>query len=141
MLIRDVMSRNVVTVRPHMPIRAAAALLVANGFASAPVVTAEGVLFGIVTAAGLTRGPFADPDDADADAAPATTAREVMTPDPPIVRSTDSVTDCVDVMLASGLPLVPVVDEGRLVGIVSRSDVVPWITGDVDADLVATSPA
>jgi CBS domain-containing protein len=56
MLVTDVMSRNVVSVRPNMPTRAAAALLVVHGFTSAPVVTAEGVLRGIVTEADLMRG-------------------------------------------------------------------------------------
>jgi CBS domain-containing protein len=124
MLVRDVMSRNVVTIRPHMPVRAAAALLVANGFTSAPVVTAEGVLRGIVTEGDLTRGrPLPAPGNSEA--APDTTASEVMTPEPATARPTDAIADVVAVLHASGQWAVPVVDEGRLVGIVSRSDVLP----------------
>jgi CBS domain-containing protein len=66
MLARDVMSRNVVSVRPNMPARAAAALLVVHGFTGAPVVTAEGLLRGIVTEADLMRGqPLPHLEDAD----------------------------------------------------------------------------
>ena len=44
----DVMSHPVVSLRPHLRTRAAAAVLVSHGFTSAPVVTAEGELVGVV---------------------------------------------------------------------------------------------
>ena len=52
---QDVMSRTVITVRPHMPVEAAAALLLSHGVTSAPVVTAEGVLRGMVSEVDLLR--------------------------------------------------------------------------------------
>jgi CBS domain-containing protein len=124
MLAKDVMSSNVMTVRPHLPARVAAALLVANGFTSAPVVTAEGLLRGIVTEADLMRGqPIPDPDQTDDEPAPDTTAGEVMTPEPVTMRPTDDLADVAAVMLANGVRSVPVVEDGRLVGIISRRDV------------------
>ena len=122
MLARDVMSRNVVSVRPNMPARAAAALLVVHGFTSAPVVTAEGVLGGIVTEADLMRGQRL-PDPEHIDTASDTTAGEVMTPDPVTMRPLDDLSDVVAVMLAAGIRSVPIVEDGRLVGIISRRDV------------------
>ncbi|MDT7574565.1 MAG: hypothetical protein QOH17_898 [Pseudonocardiales bacterium] len=122
MLARDVMSRNVVAVRPSMPTRAAAALLVVHGFTSAPVVTAEGVLRGIVTEADLMRGqPL--PDSEHVGTTPDTTAGEVMTPDPRTMRPIDDLSDIVAVMLADGIRSVPIVEDGRLVGIISRRDI------------------
>jgi CBS domain-containing protein len=122
MLATDVMIRNVVSVRPSMPARAAAALLVVHGFTSAPVVTAEGVLRGIVTEADLMRGqPLPDPEHTDT--TPDTTAGEVMTPDPRTMRPIDDLSDVVAVMLANGIRSVPIVEDGRLVGIISRRDV------------------
>ena len=52
---QDLMNRTVVTVRPHMPVGAAAVLLVSHGVTSAPVVTAEGVLRGMVSEVDLLR--------------------------------------------------------------------------------------
>jgi CBS domain-containing protein len=122
MLVTDVMSRNVVSVRPNMPTRAAAALLVVHGFTSAPVVTAEGVLRGIVTEADLMRGqPLPDPEHTDT--TPDTTAGEVMTPDPRTMRPIDDLSDVVAVMLADRIRSVPIVEDGRLVGIISRRDI------------------
>jgi len=122
MLATDVMSRNVVSVRPNMPTRAAAALLVVHGFTSAPVVTAEGVLRGIVTEADLMRGqPLPDPEHTDT--TPDTTAGEVMTPDPRTMRPIDDLSDVVAVMLADRIRSVPIVEDGRLVGIISRRDI------------------
>jgi CBS domain-containing protein len=122
MLATDVMSRNVVSVRPNMPTRAAAALLVVHGFTSAPVVTAEGELRGIVTEADLMRGqPLPSPEHADT--TPDTTAGEVMTPDPRTMRPIDELSDVVAVMLAAGIRSVPIVEDGLLVGIISRRDI------------------
>jgi CBS domain-containing protein len=122
MLARDVMSRNVVSVRPNMPARAAAALLVVHGFTSAPVVTAEGVLRGIVTEADLMRGqPLSDLEHTRA--TPDTTAGEVMTPDPKTMRPVDDLSDVVALMLADRIRSVPIVEDGRLVGIISRRDI------------------
>ena len=76
------------SVRPNMPARAAAALLVVHGFTGAPVVTAEGLLRGIVTEADLMRGqPL--PHLEDADTTQDATAGEVMTPDPTTMRPVD----------------------------------------------------
>jgi CBS domain-containing protein len=122
MLATDVMSRNVVSVRPNMPARAAAALLVVHGFTSAPVVTAEGVLRGIVTEADLMRGqPL--PELEHTGTTPDTTAGEVMTPDPMTMRPIDELSDVVATMLAAGIRSVPIVEDGRLVGIISRRDI------------------
>ena len=76
---QDLMSRTVITVRPHMPVGAAAALLVSRGVTSAPVVTAEGVLRGVVSEVDLLRAqpvpeaPTTTPESG-------VTAPDVMTP-------------------------------------------------------------
>lgn len=110
---QDVMHRTVVTIRPHMSAAAATALLVAHGVTSAPVVTAEGVLRGMVSEVDLLR----------ARSQRAVTAADVMTPKPVTVRPTDDLIAVEAVLLDHGVRAVPVVDRARLVGIVSRHDV------------------
>ena len=117
---QDVMNRAVITIRPHMPVAAAAALLVARGVTSAPVVTAEGRLRGIVSEVDLLR---AQSTAAQGATEQAETAADVMTPQPVTVRPTDELADVAAVLLDRGVRAVPVVDGERLVGILSRRDV------------------
>ena len=122
---QDVMNRTVVTVRPHMAADAAAALLVARGVTSAPVVTAEGVLRGIVSEADLLRvQPMVDIPQATME--PTVTAADVMTPRPVTVRPTDELADVAAVLLDRGVRAVPVVEGQRLVGIISRHDILSY---------------
>ncbi len=119
---QDVMNRAVITIRPHMPVGAAAALLVARGVTSAPVVTAEGVLRGIVSEVDLLRAQPAV-SGGTTEAVTEQTAADVMTPQPVTVRPTDELSDVAAVLLDHGIRAVPVVDGERLVGILSRRDV------------------
>jgi len=121
---QDVMNRAVITIRPHMPVGAAAALLVARGVTSAPVVTAEGMLRGIVSEADLLRSKTAASHGPTEHTA---TAGEVMTPQPVTVRPTDELAEVGAVLLDRGVRAVPVVDGERLVGILSRRDVLTLI--------------
>jgi CBS domain-containing protein len=123
---QDVMNRAVVTVRPHMAVDAAAALLVARGVTSAPVVTAEGMLRGIVSEADLLRArPMVDIPQGTTQ--PIATAADVMTPQPVTVRPTDELADVAAVLLDRGVRAVPVVEGERLVGILSRHDILSII--------------
>lgn len=118
---RDVMSSPVITLGPDVPGRAAAALLVAHGFTAAPVVEG-GRVIGIATEADLMRGHVV-PDGWVVDELPEAAVGAVMTPEPRCVRPEDDLADVVALMLDSGVRSVPVVDDGELVGIVSRRDV------------------
>lgn len=52
------------------------------------------------------------------------TARDIMTPDPVTVASTMSVTDAARLMVSKRIGALPVVDDGKLVGIVSEGDLI-----------------
>ena len=121
---QDVMNRAVITIRPHMPVGAAAALLVARGVTGAPVVTAEGMLRGIVSEVDLLR---ARPTVSQGPAEHIATAADMMTPQPVTVRPTDELAEVAAVLLDRGVRAVPVVDGERLVGILSRRDVLSLI--------------
>ena len=122
---KDVMSRAVITVRPHVSVDIAAAVLVAHGFASAPVVTAEGVLRGMVSEGDLLRTrPVPDVPTIGADP---TTVADVMTPQPTTVWAADELVDVAGVLLDRGVHAVPVLEGERLVGILSRHDVLRLI--------------
>lgn len=119
-LIRDVMRRHPVTVRPHQPAPAAAALLLDHQVVAVPVVTAEGELRGIVDESQLVRALPMTPGD---DAVPVAVA-ELMTPAPSTAAPDDDLRVAVALLVDSRVPLVPVVDDGHLVGVVTARDLV-----------------
>jgi CBS domain-containing protein len=119
---RDVMTSPVITLRPDALVEAAAALLCSHGFTAAPVVDASGLLVGIASEADLVRGQIA-PDGwvLDRDVKP--TVAQAMTPSPAAMRPGDDLADVVAMMLDARLRSVPIVEDGKLVGIVTRRDV------------------
>ena len=133
---QDVMNRAVITIRPHMPVTAAAALLAARGVTSAPVVTAEGMLRGIVSEVDLLR---AQPTVSHGATEQTATAADVMTPQPVTVRPTDELADVAAVLLDHGVRAVPVVDGERLVGILSRRDVLSFLAQEHPAPIARTA--
>lgn len=119
---RDVMTTPVITVRPDTSVRAAADLLCSHGFTAAPVVDASGTLVGIATEADLVRGRIM-PDGwtVERDAEP--TVGQAMTPAPSAMRPEDDLADVVALMLDARLRSIPIVNDDKLVGIVTRRDV------------------
>lgn len=118
---RDVMSSPVITLRPDTPVHGAAALLVSHGFTAAPVMTAEGRVVGIATEADLIRGRMT-PEGAAAQR-PKLTVAMVMTESPLAFSPEDDLADVVSVMLDRRIRTVPIIEDGRLVGVLSRRDV------------------
>lgn len=57
-------------------------------------------------------------------------ARDVMTEEVLTISPDEVVETLADIMVKKRVNLVPVVEEGRLVGVVSRADVIRWMTRD-----------
>ncbi|WP_086664502.1 CBS domain-containing protein [Lentzea kentuckyensis] len=133
---RDVMTTDVVVVFPDMAARDAARLLAERGFTALPVVDTSGALVGVVGEAELLRDRLPqDPrqlvhgEPAAPRNTPANLVGEVMTKPVTATRSTD-LAEVADLMLRHGVRSVPVVHEGRLVGIVTRRDMLRSISRD-----------
>lgn len=123
------MTRDVVTVAPEDTVKHVGGLLTEWGFAAVPVVDAEQRLVGIVAEADILRGRLpADPrlhlrrDAPVTDEPPSRLVREVMTTRVRSVPAAADVSDVAALLLAEQLRSVPVLDGERLVGIVSRRD-------------------
>jgi CBS-domain-containing membrane protein len=138
MFAREVMSAPVVTVTSDTHLKDAAALLLARGFTALPVVD-RARLVGIVTEADLL--PLeATPDPRSHLLPPAVPARpaarlveQVMTRKVHTVPPDADVADVAQLMLARHLRAVPVVDGTRLVGIVTRRDLLAVLAHDDQA--------
>ncbi|MGH3390467.1 MAG: CBS domain-containing protein [Actinomadura sp.] len=133
MLVRDVMNTAVVAVPRSASIRQAARLLYDHHLIAAPVVDDAGRVAGIVSEMDLLRDEFeTDPrafaHAAESDDEPARTVAEVMTTGVRTVRAAADVVELADLMMASGATSVPVLQGDRLVGVVSRRDLLRVLT-------------
>lgn len=128
---RDVMTAPVVTVTPEATVRDTARLLVARGFTAIPVVDDDDRLIGIVTEADLVRDRFPrdvryrrHTDQDSPPVPPGAAVGDVMTSRVTAVGATADVADLVKVMWDGRIRSMPIVDGSRVVGIVTRRDLV-----------------
>lgn len=138
MRVEDVMSADVITVGPEVFVHKAARLMSDHGVSGLPVVDADGRLIGIVTEGDIIlrqAGPrarhwwqrfFADPDALarDYQKAAGTTVGEVMTRAVVSVGPDVGIDTAARILHDRGLRHVPVLRDGRLVGILARGDLV-----------------
>lgn len=142
--VRDVMTTLVVTLRPGDPIDGAAKRLLSNRISGAPVVE-DGRVVGVVSEVDLLRA-FVPPGrrrslaayppmflllrgEPDPEAAPSTVG-DVMSRRVVTIGPQDTVRQAATLIDRHGVRRLPVVDEeGYLVGIVARSDLVRCMAG------------
>ena len=151
MQVRDVMTRNVITVKPEESILIAARQMLQHRVSGLPVVDATGALVGIVTEGDfLRRGEigtarrrpkwleFVIGPGRLADEYVRSSGRkvaEVMTPDPSTIDEDAPLESVVELMERRRIKRLPVVRNGRLVGIVSRANLMHAL-----ASLAGTAP-
>ncbi len=136
---KDVMTSPVVTVWPDTSVKDIAASMMAHHISGLPVVTSDGELVGIVTEAYLLHkegGPFVqDPTffaglpafgraAAAARKAGGLFARDLMSSPVVTVQEDTPLGEIAALMMRRKVNRVPVLRVGRLVGIVSRADIV-----------------
>jgi CBS domain-containing protein len=116
-----IMTSDVLTVDPADTIGETAQKMVERGVSSA-VVSDYGNLIGIVTERDLTRAVAGRVHTSEA------RVREWMTADPLTLGRDASPAEAARIMLDNGFRHVPIVEDGRAVGIVSIRDVARWST-------------
>ena len=129
MQVRDVMTREVVSVGPDTSAKYAAELMAGRGFAALPVVDDDDLLVGIVAEADVLQDRLpSDPrlhlrrDEETAEHPPPLLVRGVMTVGVRTVDAGADVSDVARLFIDERLRSVPVLEHGRLTGIVSRRD-------------------
>ena len=140
---RDIMTRNVVTVKPETSIEELATLLVKNEISGVPVVDDAGSLFGIVTENDLisrnkrlhipTVVSFLDAAiylessrkfEAEVRRVAATKVGDICSRKVVTIAEDFTVVDIATIMTEKKVHLLPVIKEGRVVGIVGKRDMV-----------------
>ena len=117
--VRDYMVSRLVLLRPDMEIVRATNLLIRNDISGAPVVDGEGRLVGILTERDCVRVAV----EAEYHAMPGGLVRDVMSPDPQFVSPEDNIFQLARKFIDHKFRRYPVVENGRVIGLISRRDV------------------
>ncbi|MFI7439984.1 CBS domain-containing protein [Nonomuraea indica] len=133
MLVREVMSSPPVTVHRADPVRRAIRVLYAHDVTAAPVLDDSGRLAGMVSEIDLLRGEF-EPDPRASARPPAPSAEppprqvwQVMTHAVVTVTPVTDAATAIDLMVGKRLKSLPVLEGEKVVGILSRRDLVAML--------------
>lgn len=144
MKVADFMSQNVIAIAEEAPIREAAALMMEHHISGLPVINAKGAVVGIVSEHDLLRrcekeGRVQDQHWLELMLKHTGRASEnyglaerkvadIMTPEPATVAPTSSLDEACRLIEQLGVKRLPVVEDGTLVGIIARADLVRALT-------------
>ena len=117
MNVSDLMTDAVVTVSPDEPVSVAARLLYRHNIGAIPVCTADGRLRGILTDRDITLRCVATDNDPDR-----TTVGEIMSRSLVTISPNDTVEEAAERMAQAQVRRLPVVEGGRLVGMLALGD-------------------
>ncbi len=145
MLVRDVMSFPAITVHTDTSIAEASALLLHVNVTGVPVLDADEKLVGIVTEADLLYDRIApDPRrrrrERTTHLRVADTVGEVMTSPVESLTPGADIADAASIMIDERIRCLPVVDGHRIIGVVSRRDLLRAITPEPDPLSAAHRP-
>lgn len=127
-------TRPAVTVSSRIAVSSVANLFAQHGFIAMPIIDHAGDVIGVVSEADLIRNEFAAPQSplgGGAEVAsdkPAATVDEVMTSHPETVGQDAGLGTIADIVLSGRRRSIPVVNGRRVVGVVTRHDILPFET-------------
>lgn len=139
----EIMTREVVTVTPEMGVEELAVLLREKKIGGAPVVDGKGMLLGVVTESDLIDQNkkvhiptvlsildslifLENPAKLDQEIRKMTGTKvaDIYTPKPLTVSETASIEELATIMADRRVHTLPVTSEGRLVGVIGKSDII-----------------
>jgi CBS domain-containing protein len=116
--IRTLMNGHVFTVTLDTPVLDVAREIAAHGIGAVPVVDAEQHLLGLVSTSDLV-GLLHENETLESK-----TARDAMSPEPPSIDEFATAEEAIDVLRSALIRHLPVTREGKLVGLVTASDLI-----------------
>ena len=116
--VADYMTRNLVTLKPHVSVNDAIRILLENRISGAPVVDDSGSLVGVFSESDCLKGAL----QASYHETEIGSVAEYMTQDPQTISPDSSILDAAEIFIADHRRRLPVVDKGKLVGQISRRD-------------------
>ena len=125
LLVRDLMTKAPITAGPSLSLYDAYVLMYENEIRRLPVIQ-HGKLAGIVTLGDIQRALSASSAGGETTAALHASTLcigDVMSPDAITVAPGDTIQEAAEQMLENQVSALPVVEDGRIVGIVTESDI------------------
>jgi len=116
--IRTVMNGQVITVGPDTPLLDVAREIAAHGIGAVPVVDADEHLLGLVSTSDVV-GILLESQSLENK-----TARDAMSMEPPAIDEFATAEEAIEVLRNALIRHLPVTREGRLVGLVTASDLI-----------------
>ena len=145
---RDLMTTQLTVLDPDMDFATAAKTLLDNHFNGAPVVDGDGKLVGVLCQSDLVAQHKKLPVptlitlldsfvqltstkqlEKEARKIAAMTVREAMTPDPVTVKPDTTIDTIAALMVDSNLHTLPVMEDGELVGVIGKEDMLRTLIG------------
>jgi CBS domain-containing protein len=146
---KDIMTKEVITVSPETTVEELGRLLIEKGISGAPVVDSRGGLFGIVTENDLIKQkqrfhiptvvrlfdafiPVGGSSSVEKEIKRMSGSKvaDICARDVVTVAPDASLQDIATVMSERGVYLLPVVDSGKIVGIIGKMDVIKGSVGE-----------
>ena len=118
--VRALMTANPITIEKSAPIYDAMKLLVERQVTGLPVVDADGALVGIITEKDMLRLLY-ERDVSDS------AVSDFMTSNAVTFSPEDSIVDVCECLIQNNFRRVPIVENGKLAGIISRADIIRYI--------------
>lgn len=118
MLVRDVMNKNVITVKPDLSVREAVKLMTRYHIGSLVVMENERIV-GILTEGDILRKVVIEERDLDE-----TKVKEIMSENVITVEPDKRIEDAVELMTQHKIKKLPVVEDDKLIGIITTSDII-----------------
>ncbi len=125
--VRDMMTTRIVAATREYNGRDLAALLLSGSFSGIPIIGPGNHLVGMVTEFDLLKAMVEGKD------LHALTAEDIMSPDPISVQEHQTAQEAITVMISQKIIRLPVVRDGKLIGLIARSDILDHL---VDPHLV-----
>ena len=137
MLVKEVMIKDVKTIRPTATIKEAATMMNENRFGSLMVVSGTGNIEGIVTERDILTDVVAEGKDSNC-----VRVEEIMTKDLVMISPDKTLEEAADIMTENKIKKLPVVEEGKLIGIVTATDLIAYEKDLIEkiATLLTVSP-
>jgi CBS domain-containing protein len=139
---KDIMARELISVTPETPVTEAAKILLEKRINGLPVLNEEGQLVGIICQSDLVAQqkrfpipsvfnlldgliPISSPKTLEKEMKKIAASRvaEAMSPNPVAVSPEATLEDIATLMVTKSFHTLPVVDQGKLVGIIGKEDV------------------
>jgi len=114
MFAKDIMTRDVITVNPTMTIKSLAMMLIKNQISGAPVANKVGKIVGVVSESDIVAKKGKD-------------VKSIMSKKVISVDEETPVEEIARMMTTHHIKRLPVMNDGKVVGIVSRADIVSAI--------------